>query len=269
MKRIILALFVVSIFSSSFAQDLSEGLQAKNDGNDAFRNRDYVEAIQYWDKYLNSGEEEAEDDFSTQQLIVRSHRLAADAFLQERDFKSAYDYYQKYLEIGGDEAAEDGGVAYNMAISASRLDNNEEALRLFKRAVELNSRADLSMLYIANIYRGEGNEEKMIATLREALEKYPQSNQRSRMISMLVNPMLREASEPFNEANELARNAAGGSPNDYIANMSKAVSKFEEAIPLFEEVLKYDPRNETAQTYLAASRDNIRAFNDYKDSLDN
>jgi tetratricopeptide (TPR) repeat protein len=269
MKRLILALMVVSFFSASFAQEFSEGAQAKNDGNDAFRNKDYVEAIGYWQKYLESDEAEAQDDVNTQQLLVRSHRLAADNFLQERNFESAYDYYNKYIEIGGEEAANDGGVVYNMAISANRLGKTDKALELFQRSIELNSRPDVSMLYIANIYRSADEDEKMMAVLKEAIREYPQSNQRSRMVSMLVTPMLQEASVPFNEANELAKAAAGGSPNDYIANMSKAVKKFDEAIPLFEAVLEYDPRNETAQTYLNASRDNIKSFNDYKDSLNN
>jgi tetratricopeptide (TPR) repeat protein len=89
------------------------------------------------------------------------------------------------------------------------------------------------------------------------------------MLDMLTVPMLKEAAEPFNEANELAKAASTGDPNNYLANMAKAVEKFKKAKPMFEEVLKIDPKNEQAQTYIDACNDNIKSFNDYKDSLDN
>jgi tetratricopeptide (TPR) repeat protein len=269
MKRIILTLIASALFILSFAQEgLTEAQIAKNAGNEAFRNDQFVEAIASYETYLNSDEETVESDVNTQQLYVRAHRLAADAFLKNKDYTKAQQYYNKYMEIGGDDAKQDGGIAYNLAVCAMKMDKNDEAINQFQRAVDLNSRPDMSMLYMANIYRKAGNDQKMISTLKTALEKYPQSRYRSKMISMLVKPMLQEASVPFNEANELAKKAQG-SPTEYVAYMSQASTKFEEAIPYFEKVLEYDPRNEVAQTYINACRDNIKAFNDYKDSLDN
>ncbi|HOO83656.1 MAG TPA: hypothetical protein PLS94_03760, partial [Prolixibacteraceae bacterium] len=95
MKKILLLIVAISAFSAVFAQDLSEGLKAKNDGNDAFRNKDYVEAIKQWGIYLKSDEEGVADDVNTQTLYNNSHRFAASNFLQKKNFQSAYDYYVK------------------------------------------------------------------------------------------------------------------------------------------------------------------------------
>ena len=81
--------------------------------------------------------------------------------------------------------------------------------------------------------------------------------------------MLKEAAVPFNEANELAKAASTSAPTEYVSNMEKAVSKFNTAIPLFDEVLKLDPTNDQANTYVNACKDNINSFKNYKASLNN
>jgi tetratricopeptide (TPR) repeat protein len=269
MKRVLFFIFVISAFSNSFAQDLSEGFQAKNSGNEAYRNKEYVEAIKQWEIYLNSGEEEVADDANTLTLYTNSFRFAANDFMQNKDFESAFKYYEKYFELVPEEKTTNGRSVYEMAFCAAQIEKNDEALNLYQTAVELDHRADAAMLRIADIYRKAGDDEKMTAVLKEALDKYPQSRERSKMISMITTPLLREAAVPFNAANELAKNASGGDPTEYVANMSVAVKKFEDAIPLFEEILKLDPQNNQANTYINACRDNINAFNTYKSSLNN
>ncbi|HPR60314.1 MAG TPA: tetratricopeptide repeat protein [Prolixibacteraceae bacterium] len=269
MKKILLLIVAISAFSAVFAQDLSEGLKAKNDGNDAFRNKDYVEAIKQWGIYLKSDEEGVADDVNTQTLYNNSHRFAASNFLQKKNFQSAYDYYVKYFELVPEDKSTNGKVIYEMAYCANQIEKNDEALSLYQTAIDLDYRADASMLRVADIYRKAGDDAKMTSILKDALSKYPQSRDRSKMITMLTIPMLKEASLPFNEANELAKAASGGDPAEYLANMSKAVQKFEEALPLFEDILKYDPNNEQARTYINACNDNIKSFNDYKATLKN
>lgn len=267
MKKILLLIVAISAFSAVFAQDLSEGLKAKNDGNDAYRNKDYVEAIKQWGIYLKSDEEGIADDVNTQTLYNNSHRFAANSFLQKKNFQLAYDYYVKYFELMPEEKTTNGKIIYEMAYCANQIDKNNEALSLYQTAIDLNYRADVSMLRVADIYRKAGDETRMTAILKDALSKFPQSRDRSKMITMLTLPMLKEASIPFNEGNELAKAASGGDPAEYLANMSKAVQKFEEALPLFEEILKYDPNNEQANTYINACKSNITSFNDYKASI--
>ncbi|MDA3816378.1 MAG: tetratricopeptide repeat protein [Prolixibacteraceae bacterium] len=269
MKRIILAVVMITFFATSFAQDLSEGLKAKNAGNEAYRNKNYVEAIGSWEAYFNSGEEGAAEDANTQKLYKRSFKYAASNLMKAKNYSKAYDYFKQYREKGDEEAKTDGKTAYYMAYCANKMDKEDVALSHYQEAVELGYREDVSMLYMANIYKKNDDEQKMISTLKKALAEYPKSKYRSKMLDMLTIPMLKEAAKPFNAANELAKAASTGDPNSYIANMSKAVAQFKEAKPKFEEVLKVDPKNEQAKTYIDACNDNINSFNQYKDSLDN
>lgn len=267
MKKILFVFIVSLFFINTNAQELSPALQAKNDGNDAFRNKDYITAITSWEKYLNSGEEGVADDENTRSLYVNSFKYAADNFLRLKEYKSAYTYFESYIEKEGVTAQKDGEIAYKMAFCANKMDQNDLALSQYQRAIELAYKEDMCMLYMASIYKDANREDKMIETLKAAMEKYPTSKNRSKMADMLTIPMLKEAAIPFNEANELAKTAASGDPTQYIDNMGKAVVKFNETIPLFKNVLEVDPTNEQALNYIKNCEENIKAFNEYKASL--
>lgn len=261
-KYLFIVMFLLSV--SAFAQDLSEGLQAKNNGNEAFRNKNYVEAINQWEKYLNSGEEGVADDMNTKSLYTSSFKYAASDFLKQKDYESAFSYLEKYLAKGGEEAASDGSTAFNMALAASKMNKNDVAMSYFQKSIELKYKEDICALYMADIYKDAGKEDKMQEVLVDAIAKYPDSKNLPKMLKMLTSPLLNKASVPFNEANELAKAASTGKPEDYLKNMELAVTKFTQAIPLFEDVLKYDAANEIANSYLKTCKDNIQAFNDYK-----
>ncbi len=267
MKKITFLLGILVLSLSVFSQELSQGLTAKNEGNDAYRNKDYVTAIKKWTFYLESGEEGATDDINTQSLLQKSYKYAANDFMKNKDYQSAYDYYANYLKMGDDEAKTDGNTQYYMAYCANKLNNNDMALSHYQKAIDLDYKPDMCKLYIANIYKEAGEEAKMKELLLAAIEEHPDSKYLDKMAAMLTTPILKDASEPFNEANELTKAAASGNPNDYLTNMAKAVEKFQEAIPLFEKVLKYDPKNELATSYLKVCTENIQQFEDYKKQL--
>ena len=46
MKRLFIAVATLMFSFSAFAQDLTEGAQAKNAGNEAYRNKEFVKAIE-------------------------------------------------------------------------------------------------------------------------------------------------------------------------------------------------------------------------------
>lgn len=267
MKKVLFLLGVLVCSISAFAQDLSPGKKAKNDGNDAYRDKNYVEAIKHWDKYLKSGEEGVEDDINTLSLYQKSFKYAANDFMKEKNYKSAFEYYKNYLDQGDEESKTDGKTVYYMAYCANKLNNNDDAISYFQKAIELGYKPDMCKLYIADIYKDQGRETEMKDLLVAAIEEHPDSKYIDKMAALLTTPMLQEASVPFNEANELAKAASTGSPNEYLQNMAKAVSKFKEAIPLFDKVLKYDPKNDTALKYKKVCTDNIKSFEDYKAEL--
>lgn len=261
-------MLMAAIAAVTFAQEegLSAGLQAKNDGNAAFKEKNYVLAIEKWDIYLKSGEETVAEDANTKNLYQAAFKLAGDSFIKAKDFDKAYEYYEKYSKLEGVDAQSDGAFLFNYAQTASKKDKDDVALGLFQKCVELKYRDDIATLRIADIYRQAGENEKMSEILIQGLEKYPNSNARKNMIAMLTSPLLRQASVPFNEANELAKKASTNA-DQYVPIMENAVVKFKEAIPLFQDVLKYDPNNEKATTYIGVCNDNISAFETYKASL--
>ena len=269
MKKILFFLAIISVFSvAAYAQELSKGLQAKNDGNAAYKNKDYVGAITHWEKYLNSGEEGVATDENTKSLYVKTFKYAADDYMiNKKNYASGLSYYEKYIEKAGAEAKNDGEVVFKMAFCADKLNKNDIALSLYQKSIDLKYRPDRCVFYIANIYKDAGDETKMMAILKDGMKKYPNSKIKPKMAEMLTIPMLKDAAVPFNEANELAKAASTGDPGEYLNNMAKAVAKFKAAIPLFEEVLQYDPNNDQAPTYINACKDNIKAFNEYQASL--
>lgn len=263
MKKILSVLVVVLFFTNVNAQELSDALKAKNAGNGAYKSKNYVTAIQNWDKYLTSGEEGAAADQNTKSLRDKAYKLAGENFFKGKDYKNAYKYYDTYTQ----KVEKEVSVVYKMAYCATKMKDNTLAISKYKECVDLGYNEDKCMMYMANIYKKTGDEANMTATLKEAIAKYPDSKYKSKMAGMLATPVLKEAAVPFSKANELAKAAAEGDPNEYVANMAKATAKFEEAIPQFKKVLELDPSNEQAATYLKACEDNIKSFEDYKANL--
>jgi tetratricopeptide (TPR) repeat protein len=266
MKQIMFVLaFLFSV--SVFGQGLSKGLKAKNAGNEAYRKGDFVLAINNWEKYLGSGEKGVKDDVNTKVLYVSSFKYAASEFLKKQDFKSAFTYYEKYIAKVGTEAKIDEATVFNMAFSARKSNKNDVAFNYFQRSIDLGYKADLCKLYLADIYGDFKDYSKMEEILISAISQHPDSKYLPQMSLMLKIPLLKDASIPFNLANELAKEASKSTPEEYLAKMSLSCEKFQEAIPLFENVLKYDPQNEQAIKCLEICRNTIQAFNEYKANL--
>jgi len=253
-------LFVMALFVSvlAYSQGLSEGLKAKNDGNKAYRLKDYVLAIEKWENYFSSGEVGIAADTNTLNLYVRSLLYSAEGYVKKQDFNSAFIYYEKYFLKAGKKADNDGRTAFNMAFSAFKLKKYDVAKSYFQKSVDLGYKSDLCKLYLANIYRIWGNEGMLKEVLISAIEQHPGSKYIDKMALLLQAPLLREASIPFNQANELAKAASISTPADYETNTNLAREKFQESIPLFEKVLKYNPRNKQAIDCIIICKDNLR-----------
>jgi tetratricopeptide (TPR) repeat protein len=247
---------------SAYSQSLSEGQKAKNDGNEAFRRKDYITAIKYWEKYFGSNEKALKEDLNTKILYVSSYKYAASGFLKKQEYDSAYFFYENYFEKGGKQVVNDSISTFNMAFTAKKLGKNDIALKLFQNSIAFGYKQDLSKLYIADIYKSSGYQLKMEEILIAAISQHPQSKYLHEMTAMLIIPLLKEASIPFNKANELAKQASNENQIDYLPTRTLSYEKFNEAILLFEKVLKYDPQNEPVLTYIKVCQENIKAFND-------
>ena len=98
---------------------------AQDDGLKAYRNRDYEHARQYYESILEEKDEDAAAQFG----------LGTTAF-QQKDFQGALDAFQWVLETEDKELR--SKVYYNMANTLVNQKMNEEALALYRKALELN-----------------------------------------------------------------------------------------------------------------------------------
>jgi tetratricopeptide (TPR) repeat protein len=264
-KTIERLLFIVLLFVSinGFSQGLREGLKAKNDGNNAYKAKNYAGAISFWENYFGSGEESAKTDSNTIFLYQNSFKYAAFDCLKNGQWSSSLSYFEKYIRMNREDSLKNGEIAYCMAYCAYKTNKSDVALIYFQKSIDLNYQPDLCKLYLASIYKNLGYEQNMKDILIGAINQYPQSKQIDNMTSMLVYPLLKEAAIPFNMANEYAKKASVDT-TQYQANVKIACAKFEEAIPLFEKVLKYSPTNELAITYLKVCHEFLEYYNENK-----
>jgi tetratricopeptide (TPR) repeat protein len=267
MKKVLFVLAILLSVSALGQRRMSEGLKAKNAGNEAYRVKNYALAIIKWEQYFGSGEKGIAEDVNTRILYISSFKYAASESLKRQDYQSAFNYYQKYIEKNGIEAANDKATTFNMALSSRKVNKNDVALIYFQKSIDMGYHADVCKLYMADIYKDLGNEAKMEEILIAAISQYPDSKYLNKMALMLKIPLLKKAAIPFNKANELAKAASTSAPADYFDKLKLASEKFQESIPLFEEVLKYNPKNQQAKDCIKICRDNIKSFNDYKGSL--
>jgi tetratricopeptide (TPR) repeat protein len=263
MKKIVFILLAGLFSAIAFSQGgLSEGFKAKNAGNEAFKSKDYVKAIFQWEKYMSSGEEGITADSNTIFLYVNSFKYAAYDFMKKQEWASSFNYFEKYITKSRTDSLMNGEIAYCMGLCAYKMNKGDISLNYFQKSLSLNFQPDLCNLYMASIYKNAGYELKMKVLLIEAIDNYPNSTLLGNMKSMLVAPLLKDASYPFSKANELAKKAVTGTEENYSTYRNQAYEKFQEAVPLFEKVLKYDPKNEEALAYLKVCHEFINYFNE-------
>ncbi|MFA5469861.1 MAG: hypothetical protein WC230_04065 [Bacteroidales bacterium] len=268
MKKIVFLFLAILPLISVFAQDdLSETEVIKNDGIIAYNQKDYITAINHWEKYLNSGAEGVADDIYTLSLYESAHKYAGFTMIQAKEYETAFDYFAKYASFGRSDTPTDGNFLFNYANLARRLKKDTLALDLYDQCMELKYREDATIYSKALIYKDREDIDKMKEVLVQGLENYPESQYSKNMSALLSTQLAREASKPFNEANSLAGSASSTNIDSYISTMSKATEKYKEAIVLFEEVLKYDPENKNASKYIDLSKENVKRFEDYKKSI--
>ena len=268
MKKTALLFLALLPMITVFAQEEpSETDKIKNEGNIAYNQKDYITAIGYWEKYLNSGAEGVADDIYTLSLYESAHKYAGFTMIQAKEYETAFEYFSKYASFGRSDTPTDGNFLFNYANLARRCGKDSLALDLYDQCIELKYRDDASLYSKALILKDREDVEQMKEVLLKGLENYPESRYASSMSGLLSTQLMREASKPFNEANSIAGTASSTNIDAYISTMTQATEKYKEAITLFEEVLKYDPENKNATNYINLSKENVKRFEDYKKSI--
>ncbi len=270
MKKIALFFAAALMTGAVAAQDapvLTDALKAKNAGNEAYNNKDYVTAIAEYEKYIKSGEEGVADDIYTQNLYEMSFYYAGNLFLQEKNYEKAYEYFEKFQNLGRSDTPTDGRFLYNFANTARQLKKNDVAKDLYSKCLAIDYNQDACNYAIAMMSRTDKQVDTMLVYVNRLIEAGPEGKYYPTALLLLQTEQLKDAVEPFNQASTWSQKAgaAGSDVNAYVANMSKAVDLYKQAIPLFEKVLAIPGVDDKTKANLDKATANIKVC---KESID-
>ncbi len=270
------ALLVASSVMAQDAPVLTEGLKAKNAGNDAYNAKDYVTAIEHYTKYLNCGEEGVADDLYTLNLYEMSFYYAGNIFVQEKNYAKAYEYYQKFQDLNRSDTPHDGRFLYSFATTCAKVDKDEQSKDLYKKCIALDYQTEACYYALVQNFRKAGEVDSTKAYVATAMEKFPNGKYYGKLLLMYQTQELKEAVVPFNEAAQWSKKAgeAGNDVKAYAANMEKACALYKQAIPMFEEVMKYEGVDdktkenvEKAKANITVCKESISRFDSYRKGL--
>ena len=182
-------------------------------------------------------------DIVAKEYAANNYTIASSAF-QSGDYQRAISEYMKITPATVDSLI-------GIAASYQSLKNNEKAIEYYKKAMDLDSKNSDIPYYIASIYANQNNFEQANQYIQIALTKNP-SNTKAKELSDYISAkqtegILAQAIQMYDE------------------------KKYNEAISLFDKVLKLTPTNATVYYYRAMSFDALnnyqKAIADYKSTL--
>jgi tetratricopeptide (TPR) repeat protein len=206
--------------------------------------------------------------FTTMAQESAELKNAGNEALRNKDYKGALEKYEAYFATDEEGVADDDATLYNMARCAYELEDWVKAKKYYTQCVDKGYRADLALYYISQIYKKQGDEENEIETLKRILKEYPASKNFRKFQDYVALKYNKDAQEPYNKGNSIAMEAAAsGDPGVYLLKMGDAIKSWEDAKVAFEKTLSVQPENSTAKAALTNITDQIKAYEDYKESL--
>lgn len=183
--------------------------------------------------------------------------------LRAKDYPKALQLYDQALSKWGDEP-KDTAMVYNMAVCAYNIKDFNKALPLLDDAIAMNYKKETALLYKANIYKAQKNDEEYIKTLEAALANSPDD---AKIKGMLATVYLKEANVFYSAGAKILKDAAADvtaakyktTDEQYKTAVSKANAEFKKALPIVDKALSYDPENATGKQLKAAIEQNLKA----------
>ncbi len=193
---------------------------------------------------------------------------AGNAALKIKDYATALAKYEAYLTSGEEGADADKATIYNTATCAYKLKKYDVATKYYNKAIDLDYKADIASYYIAKTYDEQGDEATYIEKIKEAYDTYTVSKYRKKFLTIVTSYYNKLAAEPYNKGNNLYNaGAASGSADTYKIKVKEAKTLYAEAKTAFEKTLEVDPNNATAKAAIANIESNLKAYQEYIDSL--
>ena len=178
LRLILTSALIISIFTC-FSQDDNEYIKFKNEGNAAYRNKDYQKAL---DSYEASLQAWPPDEIMDAAMVF----LAADCARRLKDDEKSLLYYTRSLELD----YKSDNSAFYMAQALKSLDREEEMEMLLLRSIEAYKTSNVL-----------GHMKKMLVThyLQKGAEHY---NRASQILASATGADPSQYGEIENRANE-------------------------------------------------------------------
>lgn len=169
----------------------------------------------------------------------------------EQDYETAFKNFKASLEVKEMPVFEgevDTAIIFNTAITAQRTKKYDEAIKYYKKAIELGYGEGDTYALLADCYKSKGDDETYLSTLKEGFERYP-ANQS--LLGGIINYYLLEAenSEGAFKYIELARQGDPDNPQFYSAeaHLYNKIGEYDKAIEKYKEAIELDPELFEAQ----------------------
>lgn len=183
--------------------------------------------------------------------------------LRAKDYPKALQLYDQALSKWGDEP-KDTAMVYNMAVCAYNTKDLDKALPLLDDAIAMDYKKETALLYKANIYKMQKNDEEYEKTLETALANSPDD---AKIKGMLATVYLKEANVFYSAGAKILKDAAADvnaakyktTDEQYKTAVSKANDEFKKALPKVDKALTIDPENATGKQLKAAIEQNLKA----------
>ena len=179
-------------------------------------------------------------DIVSKDYVANSYNVASNAF-QSGDYKAAIEEYKKINPQTADSLI-------GIAASYQSMNDNKNAIEYYKKAMELDTKNADIPYYIASIYLSLDDIENADVYTKAALSKNSSHSQAKELAAYIAS---KNSEETLNQAVKLYEE-----------------KKYNEAIALFDKVLKVNPENANVYYYRALSYDAVnnpkKAIEDYK-----
>lgn len=237
MKKVVSLLALILFVSSSFGQ---ESIRLKNEGVKAYKKRDFVSAINFFEQSIAQTQAElAEEGANTKKLT-----------------KQKYDLFYKI-----------GVCAYYQGKNDKNY--NDTAIVYFNKAKEVEYGKYKTYMYLANCYKALDKGVEMEALLREGIQKYP--GREDKMKRFLYPYYFKQGNKHYIKAVDFQKEANAASQANNKEKYDKALENskksFEKALPYMETAYKVtcpseadDDSKEILQKALDASKKALSAI---------
>ena len=276
-------LFLFAAVLFAFAASAQDAAELINKANDAMKNRQYAEAFDAYDKAMkNLGDVEVDAainfniGFAAMQAdkneaalayldkaiaaganVSKSWEYKASVYNKLKNFEKSLESFEKAIETSEEDT---GGLSFNAAVLAFRLEKFEKTVSYFDKAYQANFRPQDAIFNKATALNRMGDAAGFKAALVAGNEKYPTDQ---KIASALANIYVSEGNDSYRQGAEIL-NAANTKVNDgaftteddgYKAELNKANAAFKTALQALETAKKLDATNANALKLIDAIKE--------------